>query len=154
MRAPANDQTDIVIGERIKLAREKRDMSQTQLAERVGVSRQQLQKYENAADRVSASKLKRIADALRFPVAFFLETGTIDEGLALSGLDPEALQCAEALASIPSPAIRRRVALFVEALREDLAAEEERIRGEVRQELIQNTQERKPGTRGGPKPVD
>lgn len=137
------------MGQRIKEARDKRGLSQAQLAARIGVTFQQLQKYENATNRVSASRLKRIADALRFPVAFFLETGTIDEAWAHSGLDPEALQFAEALASIPSEAIRRRVAIFVEALREDLAVEEDRIRAEVRAELARDAGERKPGPKPG-----
>lgn len=145
------DATDVLVGQRIKEAREKRGVSQAQLAERIGVTFQQLQKYEAATNRVSASRLKRVADALRFPVSYFLETGTIDEAWSRSGLDPDSLHFAEVLASIPSPMIRRRVAVFVEALREDLAAEEDRIRAALRAEIAQSASERKPGPKPGSK---
>lgn len=48
-------------------------MTQQQLAEKVGIKFQQIQKYETGANRVSASRLWDIADALDVPVAFFFE---------------------------------------------------------------------------------
>jgi transcriptional regulator with XRE-family HTH domain len=48
-------------------------MTQQQLAERVGIKFQQIQKYETGANRISASRLWDIADALEVPVSFFFE---------------------------------------------------------------------------------
>ncbi|PTX49668.1 transcriptional regulator with XRE-family HTH domain [Allosediminivita pacifica] len=48
-------------------------MTQQQLAEKVGIKFQQIQKYETGANRVSASRLWDIADALDVPVSFFFE---------------------------------------------------------------------------------
>jgi transcriptional regulator with XRE-family HTH domain len=47
------------------------DMSQTALGEAVGVSFQQVQKYENGTNRIGASRLQRIAHILEVPAAFF-----------------------------------------------------------------------------------
>jgi transcriptional regulator with XRE-family HTH domain len=62
------DPLDRLIGRNIRFFRIESGLSQTTLAERVGVSFQQLQKYENAANRVPASRLIRIARALNVPV--------------------------------------------------------------------------------------
>jgi transcriptional regulator with XRE-family HTH domain len=48
-------------------------MTQQQLAERVGIKFQQIQKYETGANRISASRLWDIAEALDVPVSFFFE---------------------------------------------------------------------------------
>ena len=64
---------DTWVGARIAGRRQALGLSQTALAERVGVSFQQIQKYETGANRVSASRLWDIADALDVPVSFFFE---------------------------------------------------------------------------------
>jgi len=56
-------------------------MTQQQLAEQVGIKFQQIQKYETGANRVSASRLWDISDALMVPVSFFFE-GLSDEPCA------------------------------------------------------------------------
>ncbi|WP_163847241.1 helix-turn-helix domain-containing protein [Pseudooceanicola aestuarii] len=66
------------VGQRIRHRRWLVGMTQQQLAERVGIKFQQIQKYETGANRVSASRLWDIADALDVEVAFFFEG--IDEG--------------------------------------------------------------------------
>lgn len=60
---------DIAVGQRIRLQREILSMSQTALGQAVGVSFQQIQKYEKGLNRVGASRLDRIAVALDIPVA-------------------------------------------------------------------------------------
>lgn len=60
---------DIAVGARIRLTRKARAMSQQALAEGVGLTFQQIQKYERGANRVSASKLAEIAALLQVPVA-------------------------------------------------------------------------------------
>jgi transcriptional regulator with XRE-family HTH domain len=62
------DATDAVIGHNIRILRLERRMSQEALAERIGVTFQQVQKYERAANRVGSGRLHRIADTFGVPV--------------------------------------------------------------------------------------
>jgi transcriptional regulator with XRE-family HTH domain len=64
---------DVHVGKRVRHRRWLVGMTQQQLAEKVGIKFQQIQKYETGANRVSASRLWDIADALGVPVAFFFE---------------------------------------------------------------------------------
>lgn len=64
---------DIHVGKRIRQRRWLTGMTQQKLAELVGIKFQQIQKYETGANRVSASRLWDIADALEMNVAFFFE---------------------------------------------------------------------------------
>ncbi|SFQ56148.1 Transcriptional regulator, contains XRE-family HTH domain [Roseivivax halotolerans] len=64
---------DVHVGKRIRHRRWLVGMTQQQLAEKVGIKFQQIQKYETGANRVSASRLWDIADALSTPVSFFFE---------------------------------------------------------------------------------
>ena len=71
--------TDLHVGARIRQRRQILGMTQTDLANKVGVKFQQLQKYETGANRVSASRLADIARATSTPVAwFFVGDGTAD----------------------------------------------------------------------------
>ena len=64
---------DLHVGARIRLRRRMQGVSQEKLAEALGLTFQQVQKYERGANRVSASKLYEIAAALRAPVDAFFE---------------------------------------------------------------------------------
>lgn len=64
---------DVHVGKRIRQRRWLTGMTQQQLAQKVGIKFQQIQKYETGANRVSASRLWDIADALEVPVSFFFE---------------------------------------------------------------------------------
>ena len=59
---------DRVIGERIKFYRKKRGLTQASLSSLIGISAQQLQKYEIGKNKVSASRLKHIAETLDVPI--------------------------------------------------------------------------------------
>lgn len=63
---------DAEIGRRIRLARQLAQMSQGELSDVVGITFQQIQKYERGANRVAASRLLELATALNQPLAFFL----------------------------------------------------------------------------------
>lgn len=65
------DELDRLIGRRIRIARQFRKLSQTDLGEAVGVTFQQVQKYESGANRVSASRLFRVAKALEVDIKYF-----------------------------------------------------------------------------------
>lgn len=78
----APDTLDIAIGASIRLRRRQAGLSQEVLAEKCGVSFQQVQKYENGANRVSFSRLVQIAHALGLRVSELV--GDIDEAAGLS----------------------------------------------------------------------
>lgn len=64
---------DVHVGKRVRHRRWLIGMTQQQLAEKVGIKFQQIQKYETGANRISASRLWDIAEALDVPVSFFFE---------------------------------------------------------------------------------
>jgi len=64
---------DIHVGKRVRHRRWLIGMTQQQLAEKVGIKFQQIQKYETGANRISASRLWDIADSMDVPVSFFFE---------------------------------------------------------------------------------
>ncbi|MCF6232664.1 MAG: helix-turn-helix domain-containing protein [Rhodobacteraceae bacterium] len=64
---------DVHVGKRVRHRRWLIGKTQQQLAEKVGIKFQQIQKYETGANRVSASRLWDIAEALDVPVSFFFE---------------------------------------------------------------------------------
>ena len=64
---------DVLIGARIKGRRIALKISQTKLGEAVGVRFQQVQKYESAANRVSASRLLMVAETLGVPISYFFQ---------------------------------------------------------------------------------
>ncbi|OED50318.1 helix-turn-helix domain-containing protein [Leisingera sp. S232] len=106
---------DVHVGKRIRHRRWLIGMTQQQLAEQVGIKFQQIQKYETGANRVSASRLWDISDALEVPVSFFFE-GLQEESKApadkasvpedLMG-DKEALDLVRSYYSIPENQRRR-----------------------------------------------
>ncbi len=72
--ADDQDQIDIAVGKRIKKRRQQLRISQTALGASVGVSFQQIQKYERGTNRVSSAILYRFAGTLEVPIAYFFET--------------------------------------------------------------------------------
>lgn len=73
MSAKSPDPIDKYVGSRVRMRRIALGMSQTQLANQVGVTFQQIQKYEKGTNRVSASRLQQFCEALDVPVHFFFE---------------------------------------------------------------------------------
>jgi transcriptional regulator with XRE-family HTH domain len=71
MRTP--NPIDIHVGKRLRMRRLMLDMSQETLAEALGLTFQQVQKYEKGSNRVGASRLHRISEVLQVPVSFFFE---------------------------------------------------------------------------------
>lgn len=62
---------DVEVGRRVRLQRNIIGMDQSTLPEALGVSFQQVQKYEKGTDRVGSSRLSQIAQALRVPISYF-----------------------------------------------------------------------------------
>ncbi len=65
---------DIHVGARIRLRRTLLGMSQEKLGKRIGLTFQQIQKYERGANRVGASRLYQLGKVLNVPVSFSLTT--------------------------------------------------------------------------------
>lgn len=103
---------DVHVGKRIRHRRWMIGMTQQQLAEKVGIKFQQIQKYETGMNRVSASRLWDIAQAVDVPVSFFfegLEDGQMHEAVEGDILaDKEALQLVRAYYAMPE-AQRRQI---------------------------------------------
>lgn len=78
---------DVHVGGRIRLRRKALGITQERLAQHLGLTFQQVQKYERGANRVSASKLYEIARTLRTPIASFFE-GLPDPVLQDESTDP------------------------------------------------------------------
>src|SRR6266705_3147392 len=67
----SGDPRDAEIGKRIRARRLERGLSQTELGQRLGVTFQQVQKYEKGTNRVGAGRLQRVAEILDVPITFF-----------------------------------------------------------------------------------
>jgi len=81
------DPIDVYVGARIREARTGAGVSQAQLGTSIGVTFQQIQKYERGANRISASMLLRVSKILDVPIKnFFPDAGVIDEDLNVQGL--------------------------------------------------------------------
>lgn len=106
---------DVHVGKRVRHRRWLIGMTQQQLAEQVGIKFQQIQKYETGANRVSASRLWDISDALEVPVSFFFEgleedhKSEADKSMLPADLmgDKEALDLVRSYYAIPENQRRR-----------------------------------------------
>jgi transcriptional regulator with XRE-family HTH domain len=65
--------TDKHVGSRVRMRRLMLGRSQTQLGEALGVTFQQVQKYEKGTNRIGASRLQQISDTFQVPIGFFFE---------------------------------------------------------------------------------
>jgi len=107
---------DVHVGKRIRHRRWMVGMTQQQLAEKVGIKFQQIQKYETGMNRVSASRLWDISETLEVPVSFFFEGFEDSEAKPSQGstsvpgdimADKEALELVRSYYSIPENQRRR-----------------------------------------------
>ena len=75
MSTKAPDPVDRYVGSRVRMRRIMLGMSQEKLGEALGLTFQQVQKYEKGTNRVSASRIQQIAEILQVPVSFLFEGG-------------------------------------------------------------------------------
>jgi transcriptional regulator with XRE-family HTH domain len=122
--------TDVHVGSRIRLRRNLLGMSQEKLGEQLGITFQQIQKYEKGTNRVGASRLQAIATILGVPVSFFFEDapGAAKVGVGGAGSDlsaasaiefctsPEGLQLNRSFMRIKDVRVRRRIIDLVKTL--------------------------------------
>jgi len=112
------------VGLRIRLRRKELGVSQERLAESVGLTFQQIQKYERAANRVSASKLWEMARALNTSVAYFYEglpanperEESLGRGLEDFLLSSEGAELARCFPLIPRAGVRRQIMELVRTM--------------------------------------
>jgi transcriptional regulator with XRE-family HTH domain len=109
---------DLLVGSRIRKFRKGRGMNQAELGEKIGVTFQQVQKYENGKNRVGASRLQMIATALDVPVGqlFTDRVGTSPTSPKPLAFDPQALRLAEAFTRLNDKALRSSILDMVEAM--------------------------------------
>jgi transcriptional regulator with XRE-family HTH domain len=125
---------DIHVGSRVRLRRMMLGMSQEKLGEQLGITFQQIQKYEKGTNRIGASRLQHIARVLTVPVAFFFEdapggpaetAGMSESHSAHYVVDflssSEGLQLNKAFVRVKDAKLRRRIIDLVRAV----AGEEE-----------------------------
>jgi len=103
-------QIELIIGARMRTRRRQLGLSQSDLADRLGVSFQQVQKYERGANRVAASTLLAAAQALGTNVAWLVgeeSSGREDDEDVFRALSrPGALEILQAFNAIPDPRVR------------------------------------------------
>jgi transcriptional regulator with XRE-family HTH domain len=125
---------DVHVGARVRLRRTLLGMSQEKLGNAVGLTFQQIQKYERGANRIGASRLFEMSRILEVPIQFFFDEmasepaaaryepaiGEIDHKSELPEQDPimkrETLELVRAYYRIPEPQIRRRLFDLAKAL--------------------------------------
>ncbi len=117
------------VGARVRMRRIMVGMSQEKLGEALGITFQQIQKYEKGTNRIGASRLQAAARILAVPVNYFFE-GASDDPAIGSGFadsqtpvyhsdgdfDSESRQLVEAFRRIREPELRRRVLELVESM--------------------------------------
>lgn len=114
------------VGLRIRMRRKELGISQERLAESIGLTFQQVQKYERAANRVSASKLWEMSRALSASISYFYEG--LDDSLERPGanapresmqdflLTPEGIELAQVFPKIAKSRVRRKILDLVRAM--------------------------------------
>jgi transcriptional regulator with XRE-family HTH domain len=111
-------EVDKHVGARLRLRRSVIDMSQSDLGKELGVTFQQVQKYERGTNRVGASRLFNLANVLGVPIEYFFEglkkTGTVQIAGDADALydfiaSPDGLALASAFSAVEDPIVRRRL---------------------------------------------
>lgn len=108
------DKTDIHVGTRIRMRRIERKISQSELGDALGVSFQQVQKYEKGVNRVGAGRLQQIATALECTTNFFFEgmpgkqAGGDTSAMTSFMTSPYGAAIAQAFVSLPASGNLRR----------------------------------------------
>ena len=118
---------DVEIGRKIRALRLERGLSQSKLADGIGLTFQQVQKYEMGTNRVSVGRLQRIADTLNIPVTFFFgavgartrKRETSDPVLAFLQTKG-AVRLVRAYSEISSRATKYALVVLAESLRDNV----------------------------------
>src|SRR5450631_1419958 len=121
---------DKYVGNRLRMRRLMLEMSQTDIADALGLTFQQVQKYEKGTNRIGASRLQHISQILKVPVSFFFEGAPNMPGHAGMGEAPspayvndflatsDGLSLTKSFIKIKSSKLRRRIVELVEQMAE------------------------------------
>ena len=118
--------TDVHVGSKMRMRRKMMGLSQEKLGDLLGITFQQIQKYEKGTNRVGASRLQAMAKALDVPISFFFPDqdaaapSGMQEGSADFVMDfmssSEGLDLSRAFARIRDPKVRRKLLELVRAV--------------------------------------
>ena len=122
---------DKYAGARLRTSRLARKMSQTELGEALGVTFQQVQKYEKGTNRISASRLQQIANVLDVPITFFFDDRAWRSKAAAAGPDHistflgmrQGHALARSFIAIRNPKLREQVVKLAATLADQNAAD-------------------------------
>jgi transcriptional regulator with XRE-family HTH domain len=125
-RFTAPNPIDLHVGGRIRMRRRMQGVSQERLADALGLTFQQVQKYERGANRVSASKLYEIATSLKTPAAYFFEgladpseedvSAGAEQTIHAFLMSPEGVELASLFNRVRRGRIRRRLLDLLRAM--------------------------------------
>jgi transcriptional regulator with XRE-family HTH domain len=114
---------DLHVGRRARMRRLMLGMSQTTLGEKIGITFQQIQKYEKGTNRISASRLQQLSRILQVPVPFFFEGLSDDKGqtrqpdyVAEFLATSEGLALIDAIARIQNAPLRHSIVNLVDEI--------------------------------------
>jgi transcriptional regulator with XRE-family HTH domain len=117
------EQVDKLVGQNIRIFRKAKGISQTELGSAIGVTFQQVQKYENGANRVGSSRLAKIAKTLNTPINSLFDNSAKSADGPVAGpmvtdllIAPYAVKMLRAFAKLPSDRLRRSILALTEAL--------------------------------------
>jgi transcriptional regulator with XRE-family HTH domain len=113
------DPKDVEVGRRVRAFRLNKGLSQEKLGDELGITFQQVQKYEKGVNRIGAGRLQRIAEILEVPVSeFFAGSSSVPSGGNLYELvdTAAALRLLRAYARIPDPQVKQAVTTLVEKI--------------------------------------
>jgi transcriptional regulator with XRE-family HTH domain len=124
MSTKSPNPTDKHVGNRVRMRRMMAKMSQTTLGNAMGISFQQLQKYENGTNRLSAGRLHQLSHILQVSVSFFFEglllpsEASSDEGADIDDFlaTSDGLSLTKYFLRIKDPKLRRRIVDLVEQI--------------------------------------
>lgn len=118
MKQRSAGKPDIELGKRIRLRRVEQKISQAELGDKLGVSFQQVQKYEKGVNRVGAARLQQIASALDVPVTFFYDgDNKAREVESLLFLDSAfSLRLLRAYSKIKDQTVQRQLVSLMESI--------------------------------------
>ena len=113
-RNPRHGALDAVLGDRIRRRRRELGLSQSALGGKLGITFQQVQKYENGTNRVSATMLLKLSDALALSVTELLRE--IDPAATAADIEAQSDQLVKSFAKIQSAELRAAVLMLVAGL--------------------------------------
>jgi len=111
---------DIEIGQRLRRARLSKGLTQQALAEKIGISFQQVQKYENGSNRVSSSRLLGIVGTLGIPITYFFDELGDDFVGGENELPDRVMRVARMLNDMPEGEVKDQIFLLIKALNKTL----------------------------------